>query len=337
MNEASPLRAGILGAGLMGRWHADAIRRAGGTVAVVADADPSRAQALARKIGARAVSTTSLPLTLSRDAVRVLHICTPAGDHDAAIRAAIEAGLHVLVEKPLAATAAATAELYAEAAAASVLLCPAHQFLFQDGVMDVMKRAPSLAPLTGIAAVICTAGAEGTDESARDRLAFDILSHPLSLAERLVPRGLAGTRWNVSRASAGEIIVVGSREGIAISIQISTRGRPTRNTLRVTGEGGTAHADLFHGFAVFETGSVSRLAKITRPFALSARELTAAGGNIARRALRAEQAFPGLRELVRRFYAAAQLGEASPIGPAEALDVAVARDTIIAELRMDTT
>ena len=333
MTEVRPLRAAIVGAGLMGRWHADAVRRAGGVVTIVADADSSRASSLARKVGAQ--STTRIGGMLSRDAVDVVHVCTPPGDHDSVVRAAIEAGRHVLVEKPLAPTAAATAELYAAATEARVLLCPVHQFLFQDGVMRIVRDVASLGPLTGIVADICTAGAEGRDDIARDRLVFDILPHPLSLVARFVGSGLSGAEWRVARASAGEIQAIGSRDGISISIRVSASGRPTRNTIRVTGALATAHADLYHGFAFFERGKVSRFGKLARPFVLSARTLAAAGGNVARRALRAEQAFPGLRELVRQFYVSVRTGAGAPIGIAESLDVAAARDAIIAGLRVD--
>lgn len=332
MREVRPLRAAIVGAGLMGRWHADAVSRAGGIVTMVADPDSSRASSLARKVGAQ--STTRIGGMLSRDVADVVHVCTPVGDHERIVRLAIDAGRHVIVEKPLAPTAKAAMELYAVASTAGTLLCPVHQFLFQRGVMRMMSDVASLGALTEIAADICTAGAEGGDQAARDHLAFDVLPHPLSLVARLVDSPLAGAGWQVSRATAGEIQAIGSLDGIAISIHVSAAGRPTRNTIRVTGERATAHADLFHGFAFVERGRVSRVAKLTRPFVVSARTVATAGGNLARRALRSEQAFPGLRELVSQFYAAVKSGKESPVGVAESLDVARARDAIIVGTRL---
>jgi len=317
----------------MGRWHADAVRKVGGVVAVVTDRDPSRAHALARRFGAE--SAGSLGSALSVDLADVVHICTPPSDHRATARSALVAGLHVLCEKPLAESAAATAELYAIATERERLLCPVHQYLFQDGTMRVMRRLPALGRLATVASITCSAGSDGGDDAARDRLSIDILPHPLSLASRLVPGALAGTHWNVTRAESGEMQVIGAHAGVSLSILISTRGRPTSSALRVAGERGTAYIDLFHGFASFNDVNVSRLGKIISPFAASGRTLTAASANLARRASRREHAFPGLRELVRRFYAAVRAKESSPIDAREALDVAAARDTIIAAFRAE--
>jgi len=333
MSDGRPLRAAIVGAGLMGRWHADAVRKIGGVVAVVADTDPSRAYNLAHELGA--ASTGSVGGALSADLVDVVHVCTPPSDHRAIVRSALVAGLHVICEKPLAETAPETAELYAMATERERLLCPVHQYLFQDGVMRVMRNLPSLGQLTAVTSVISSAGADGADDAARDRLSIDTLAHPLSLAARIVPGGLAGVGWSVTRASPGEMQVIGTQAAISLSMQVSTRGRPTVSALRVSGERRTAEVDLFHGFVSFDEGDVSRRGKIVHPFTSSARTLAAATVNLARRAARREPAFPGLRELVRRFYAAVKSKEPAPIGPDETLEVAAARDAIVAAFRAE--
>jgi hypothetical protein len=96
-------------------------------------------------------------------------------------------------------------------------------------------------------------------------------------------------------------------------------------------DGGTVRANLYHGFATIERGEPSRLDKAFRPFVGSALAFGAAGANMAARAMSAEMAYPGLRELVRRFHRAAREGADPPISVEESLDVARVRDTIIAE------
>ena len=333
MTPGSPLRAAIIGAGLMGRWHADAVGRAGGTVAIIADPDPDRAAELAEQFGAP--STVRIGDALSRHVADVVHVTTPPEEHVYAIRAALESGLHVLAEKPLAPSAAVTAELYSIATSKNVLLCPVHQSLFQSGVIELLRDAQKLGRVRQVAVVICTAGANGGDDAARDRLVCDVLPHPLSLAARIVPGGITGTRWQAARATSGEVQVSGVREGVSISLLVSTRGRPTRNSLAVTGEAGSMHADLFHGFSFVEQRKLSRVGKIVRPFDVAAGTLKAATINLARRAIRREPAFPGLRELISRFYAAIESSGAPPISMAETLEVAAERDTIIRALRLE--
>ena len=128
----------------------------------------------------------------------------------------------------------------------------------------------------------------------------------------------------------GELIVSGSCGNVGISFLISTHSRPTSNILRVFGDAGTATIDLFHGYAYAESGSVSRLRKLTRPFTASALTFGHALANGMRRTVDRETSFPGMRELVRRFYTAINQRTTSPITPDEALDIARARDRITA-------
>src|SRR5438067_781469 len=88
------LETAIVGAGLMGRWHARAARRAGGRLRYVVDRDLRRASALkGASHGARAVTT--IGAALADPAVGIVHVCTPSGTHAAPVASAIEAGCHV--------------------------------------------------------------------------------------------------------------------------------------------------------------------------------------------------------------------------------------------------
>ena len=99
-------------------------------------------------------------------------------------------------------------------------------------------------------------------------------------------------------------------------------GRPTTNQLEIIGERGTITVDLFHGFAVTFGGTVSRRTKVTRPFTVAASTAAAAAANLAGRAWRREPAYPGLRELLSRFYAAVRGQGPNPISPAETIAIA---------------
>ncbi len=322
-----PLRAAVIGAGLMGRWHAHALVRCGGRLRAVVDPHAERARTLASSYpGARVFP--DLDALLAEERIEVVHICTPLEPHVELAGKAIAHGCHTLVEKPLAPSASATAELLRLAAERGVLLCPVHQLLFQPGVLRLQREIPRIAPLLHLDSVACSAGARGLGEEERDRVAFDILPHPLSLLARLLPDSLDAIAWQLLRPAAGELRATAAAGGVSLSLLISMHGRPTYNLLRVVGGAGTAHLDLFHGFAVIEPGTVSRTRKLLRPFAFSGRQLAGATDNLLRRALRAEPAYPGLRELVHRFYTAIGENRPAPVSAAETLSVAESQDRL---------
>jgi len=165
-------------------------------------------------------------------------------------------------------------------------------------------------------------------DSRRDAIALDIFPHALSLLARVTDGDIGELEWRVDRPCAGEWRASTESGGATVSLTISMAGRPTTNQLRLIGARGTVHVDLFHGFAIREGPSVSRARKLTQPFAHGAKTLAAASGNLLRRAARRERAYPGLRELVLRFHAAAASGFQPPLSAKEILAVARARDAI---------
>lgn len=324
-----PVRAAVVGAGLMGRWHAHAIRRAGGRVAVIIDADARRARELAARCPEKPEIAADAGYLVSGCAIDVVHVCTPVDSHEAVTGAAISAGAHVVVEKPLAPDAASVERLHGLAAERGVLLCPVHQFLYQRGVVSAAGWLKELGTIRHFELVACSAGADRGSSEEREQVARDILPHGLSLARRLLGASWLESGWYVAPGAAGEIHASTSCEGASISIMVSMSARPTENSLTIRCDRGTVRANLYHGYAVLERGTPSRLDKLARPFSGAALVLGAATGNLARRAVRGESAYPGLRELVERFYRAT-IGELEPpISAAESIDVARARDSLV--------
>ncbi|MGI8433732.1 MAG: Gfo/Idh/MocA family protein [Nocardioidaceae bacterium] len=96
----SDLRVGVLGAGLIAGVHARTYAATPGA-RVVAVADPviAKAEQLAAQVGARAVKDLN---ELLETGVDVVSVCTPPSSHAPLTTQALQAGLHVLGEKPLA-------------------------------------------------------------------------------------------------------------------------------------------------------------------------------------------------------------------------------------------
>jgi predicted dehydrogenase len=101
-----PVRTAIIGCGKVGQIHAAALATlAESQFVAVCDAVLSRAQALAGQYGV--LPFDSVPQMLSKAGAQAVMICTPHPLHEQPCTLAARAGVHVLVEKPMAATLAA--------------------------------------------------------------------------------------------------------------------------------------------------------------------------------------------------------------------------------------
>ncbi|MFF5337987.1 Gfo/Idh/MocA family oxidoreductase [Streptomyces sp. NPDC013181] len=109
------MRIGIIGAGRMGAWHARNLAGfADGHTLLIHDAQYEAAESLAKAVEGTAWHCTDELL----EAVDAVVVAIPAAVRTEAFPRAVEAGLPVFCEKPLAHTAGAARELAAVAAAA---------------------------------------------------------------------------------------------------------------------------------------------------------------------------------------------------------------------------
>ena len=104
---ASPrLRTAVIGTGFVGPFHVDAVRRAGfADVVALVGSDPERTAARASALGVP-TGTTDLAAVLGDASIDVVHVCTPNRTHVELATAVLEAGKHLVLEKPVALTAA---------------------------------------------------------------------------------------------------------------------------------------------------------------------------------------------------------------------------------------
>ena len=125
---------GIIGAGNIGPFHAEAVTAAEGAhVAYVCDVIAEKAQALAEKHGVP--YTTSLEEMLKRDEVQAVNVCTPSGMHHLHAIAAAEAGKHILCEKPLDITLANIDEMIEAAEECGVRMSGVFQYRTMEGTL----------------------------------------------------------------------------------------------------------------------------------------------------------------------------------------------------------
>lgn len=105
------LKAGIIGGGFIGAQHVEAVRRLGYVdVLAIADSSLDRAHANAESFSIERAYGNYTELLADPD-IDVIHNCTPNVMHYEINGAALEAGKHVISEKPLAMTSTETASL----------------------------------------------------------------------------------------------------------------------------------------------------------------------------------------------------------------------------------
>jgi predicted dehydrogenase len=176
------LRCAVIGAGYLGRFHAQKYAGLAGCDLVgVADPSPAARERIALELGV-ATHANHRELIGRVDAVSV---ATPTAAHHAVARDFLEAGAHVLVEKPITATAAEARDLIAIAARTGRVLQVGHLERFNPVILAISGELKSprfiesnrLAPFKS----------RGTDVS----VVLDLMIHDIDLVEHMVQSPIA--------------------------------------------------------------------------------------------------------------------------------------------------
>ncbi|HEX2093906.1 MAG TPA: Gfo/Idh/MocA family oxidoreductase [Longimicrobiaceae bacterium] len=117
------LRVGVVGVGSLGFHHARILRDVPGAALVgVHDIDPERSSRVSEELGVRAFP--SLEELLGR--VEAVVVAVPTSDHAAVALAAIDRGVHLLIEKPIASSLEEADRIVRSADARGVLVATGH-------------------------------------------------------------------------------------------------------------------------------------------------------------------------------------------------------------------
>ncbi|HZQ58841.1 MAG TPA: Gfo/Idh/MocA family oxidoreductase [Acidimicrobiales bacterium] len=125
------VRAVVVGTGFGGRVHVPALRNAGFDVAAMVGRDAEKTARRAQRLGVPQ-ACTSLAEALAIPGVEVVSIATPPAEHAALAIEAVEAGRHVICEKPFAIDAVEARRMRDAAAKAGVVALVGHEFRFAE-------------------------------------------------------------------------------------------------------------------------------------------------------------------------------------------------------------
>lgn len=130
MSGNTKMRFAVIGCGVIGKQHAASIGQLGERAELILAVDEiaDRANKLAADHGIE--SATSVSEALARPDIDAVAVCTPSGLHADLVIAALEAGKHVVVEKPLDVSVAAAERVRAaeERAGRTVTVISQHRF-----------------------------------------------------------------------------------------------------------------------------------------------------------------------------------------------------------------
>ena len=244
--SGSPLRVGVTGVGSLGFHHAR-LYAADPAVHLVGvhDARPERAAQVAAQVGTTAYSSFEALLA----DVEAVSVVVPTPAHHAVGVAALRAGRHVLMEKPLAASIEEAEALVAAAEAGGVLLQTGHVERFNRAVR---AAAPYLtAPRFIESDRIAPFGIRGSDVA----VILDLMIHDLDLVLALVRERVVDVRASGIGVITPHVDIATARiefaSGAVANLTASRLARERLRKLRIFQSNGYFSLDLATGTGEF--------------------------------------------------------------------------------------
>ena len=323
------IRVAIVGCGRMGENHCRIIKELQG-VSIVGAVDPNleRAKALAAGYAVeQAAAHLEELLTLTQ--VDAVHILTPPPTHAPLACTALQAGCHVLVEKPMALTTAEAERMLDAATQHNRILTVGHNHLFEPVVREAQTRVVEgrLGRLVGLDVFHgCLPGSPPWVADLPSGPWINDMSHPLYLSELFLGEPLTIRAVGfppAGRQKVREVRTVAQHaEGVS-TLTLSTDAAPFRHKITLFGTRRTLEVDLIHEILV-ETRPFTGhrwLRKGRAVLDVSAQLLVGAGRNACQVLTGRGRGWQGLRTLIEAFYVAIQTGGPSPVPMTQGLRV----------------
>ena len=324
------MRVALVGCGQIARAHIGALASLDGlTLVGVCDRDEQRArQAAAWAPGSRPYTDHESMLRTERpDAV---HILTPPATHATLAIAAIEAGCHVLVEKPMALSLGDADRMIAAASARGVMLGTNHNYRHKPSI----SKAERLVAAGAIGRVVhvnayygVSAEADEMANAGGNHWAYrlpggvftDYLPHLIYLQMALLPglSGVAGVtagRGNGPDRPATELSVLLQGEGAVGTMTVSLLARPYAKFVEIYGTKGVIHADLVREVCLLRRvwRAPGMVSKVLYSLEDSAQRAVGTATNALNVALGRMPRMPELPISIGQFYARIREGQEPP-------------------------
>ncbi|MBB2202391.1 Gfo/Idh/MocA family protein [Gluconacetobacter tumulisoli] len=238
-DDGRRLRVGVIGAGHFGRFHA--LKIAGSrreTLVGIHDPDMERAAT----VGSEAGGAPALPLDDLLAGCDAVVVAAPAEHHFALAERALQAGRHVLVEKPIASNLVQADRLAALAAETGLVLQVGHLLRYSAEHHAITERISR--PLYIEATRIAPFKARGTDVS----VILDLMIHDLDLVLAIVDSEIEDVDALGAAVSSQHEDIANARvrfaNGCVATITASRISLKTERRMRLFSEEGYLSADF---------------------------------------------------------------------------------------------
>ena len=313
-----PLRAGVIGLGMMGRNHVRVWDEATDGVELVAVADPDSRAVRAATSGRRARGFDDPDRMLAEEELDLVSIVAPTSLHLPVTLAALRAGVHVLVEKPIAATREEALEMMRAADDAGRLLTVGHIERFNPAIRELKRRLDD-EELGRIFQISATRLGPFPARIRDVGVVVDLAPHDLDIFRYLL--GVEPVRIHAETArrihTEHEDLFNGTiafANGVIGILDINWLTPTKRRLLSITGERGMYLADYIAQDLTFIANPDADATWINRGAGASVTSV--AEGEMTRRSIRREE--PLVVEL-REFARAVREGGPSPVDPHDAM------------------
>jgi UDP-N-acetylglucosamine 3-dehydrogenase len=315
---ARRLRAGVIGLGMMGRNHVRVWDETVDEVDLVAVADPDPAAVARATAGRRARGFDDAERMLAEEELDLVSIVAPTRLHRPLVLAAFGAGVHVLVEKPIAAAREEALEMIEAADAAGRLLSVGHIERFNPAIRELQRRLAD-RELGRIFQIHATRLGPFPARIRDVGVVIDLAPHDLDIMRYLVGSEPIRIYAEAERRihTDHEDLFVGTMKfanGVVGLLDINWLTPTKRRTLTVTGERGMYVADYVAQDLVFYANPDAEDTWVNRGAGASITSV--AEGEMVRRTVR--RAEPLAVEL-NEFAAAVRDGRPAPVDPHDAM------------------
>jgi predicted dehydrogenase len=339
------IRVGLIGCGRIARAHVPYIRSYKGAIIVgLCDANLKQAEDLAQRFNIDKAYSDPKKL-LSEQRPDVIHILTPPQTHTELAIAVMEAGVNVLVEKPMAVSVEEADRLVQTAQRTGMRLCVDHNRLFDPVILDAKEIVArgAIGEVVGVEAFQgyvrisqnSRSGEAGWVSQLPGGLMQNIAPHPISLLLAFMPEAkpvsVVSKRTGLCPVSPFEEVRVTfqGKQGLGM-LTLSLSPQPYLNYLTVYGSQATFQINLNNNTLIVykERRLPKLLAKswfnIDQSLQLLSNTMKS-GFQVLTGKMRF---YPGMGELIRRYYDCLENGGPPPVSGEEGREVTRILDLI---------